>query len=105
MKKSITIRLDEDVLEWFKGKGRYQSEINSVLRSFMLAEMPVDDIEYKSPRQVRVVVGGEVLEGEETIAGKIEEIKSRKSYPQKYKDANPMERCSGCGKALRYCGC
>lgn len=34
IKKSVTIRLDADVIEWFKenASGGYQTEINSVLR-------------------------------------------------------------------------
>ena len=35
LKKSVTIRLDADVIEWFKehtAGGGYQTEINSVLR-------------------------------------------------------------------------
>ncbi len=35
-KKPITIRLDKDVLEWFKGQGQgYQSRINQLLRRYM----------------------------------------------------------------------
>jgi len=35
-KDSITIRVDHDVLEWFRGMGRgYQTKINAVLRSYM----------------------------------------------------------------------
>ena len=35
-KKSISIRLDADVLEFFKKQGKgYQSRINAVLRSYM----------------------------------------------------------------------
>jgi len=35
-KESVTIRLDHDVLEWFRGMGRgYQAKINAVLRSYM----------------------------------------------------------------------
>jgi len=35
-KDSVTIRLDHDVLEWFRGMGRgYQTKINAVLRSYM----------------------------------------------------------------------
>lgn len=35
-KKAISIRLDPDVIEFFKAKGKgYQSRINEVLRSFM----------------------------------------------------------------------
>ncbi len=32
----ITVRLDADVLEWFRSRGKgYQTHINAVLRSFM----------------------------------------------------------------------
>ena len=35
-KKTVTIRLDEDVLGWLKGKGRgYQTRINKLLRRYM----------------------------------------------------------------------
>lgn len=35
-KQAISIRLDDDVLEWFKAQGKgYQSRINAVLRSYM----------------------------------------------------------------------
>ena len=34
-KKQITIRLDADVLEWFRSSGKgYQSRINAVLRAY-----------------------------------------------------------------------
>ena len=34
-KKPVTLRLDADVLEWFRSMGKgYQTRINSVLRSF-----------------------------------------------------------------------
>jgi uncharacterized protein (DUF4415 family) len=37
-KQAISLRVDEDVLEWFKQAGpRYQSRMNAVLRSFMQA--------------------------------------------------------------------
>ena len=37
-KKPISIKLDEDVLEYFKGQGtRYQTHINAVLRAYMQA--------------------------------------------------------------------
>ena len=36
-KVPISIRLDRDVLEWFRRSGpRYQSRINAVLRSYMM---------------------------------------------------------------------
>lgn len=35
-KQKISIRLDSDVLEWFKSQGRgYQTHINAVLRTYM----------------------------------------------------------------------
>jgi uncharacterized protein (DUF4415 family) len=35
-KKPISLRVDADVLEWFKKQGpRYQSRINAVLRAYM----------------------------------------------------------------------
>lgn len=35
-KQPISLRVDTDVLDWFKAQGpRYQSRINAVLRSFM----------------------------------------------------------------------
>jgi len=34
-KRPVTLRLDADVLDWFKSRGKgYQTRINSVLRSF-----------------------------------------------------------------------
>ncbi len=35
-KQQVTLRLDADVLEWFKVQGRgYQSRINALLRAYM----------------------------------------------------------------------
>ena len=37
-KAQLTLRLDRDVLEWFRRQGRgYQTRINSLLRAYMLA--------------------------------------------------------------------
>jgi uncharacterized protein (DUF4415 family) len=37
-KKQVTIRLDEDVLRWFRAQGRgYQTRINALLRAYMEA--------------------------------------------------------------------
>jgi uncharacterized protein (DUF4415 family) len=37
-KRPISLRVDEDVLEWFKAQGpRYQSRMNAVLRAYMAA--------------------------------------------------------------------
>jgi uncharacterized protein (DUF4415 family) len=42
LKKPITVRIDADVLAWFKKDGsRYQTRINSALRQFMEREMKV----------------------------------------------------------------
>ena len=38
VKKPITIRLDTDVLDWFKSQGQgYQTRINTLLRRYMEA--------------------------------------------------------------------
>ena len=38
-KTPVTIRLDSDVLSWFKAQGKgYQTRINAVLRSFVEAQ-------------------------------------------------------------------
>jgi len=37
-KQQVTIRLDDDVLEWFRAQGEgYQARINSLLRAYMEA--------------------------------------------------------------------
>ena len=36
VKKQLTLRLDSDVLDWFKRQGRgYQTRINALLRAYM----------------------------------------------------------------------
>ena len=36
--KNVTIRLDADVLDWFKSQGgRYQTQVNKALRQYMTA--------------------------------------------------------------------
>jgi uncharacterized protein (DUF4415 family) len=38
-KAPVTLRLDKDIIAWFKGRGRgYQTRINAVLRSFVEAQ-------------------------------------------------------------------
>jgi uncharacterized protein (DUF4415 family) len=38
-KQAVTIRLDADVVEWFKGQGAgYQTRINQLLRRYMQAQ-------------------------------------------------------------------
>ena len=40
-KRAISLRVDEDVLEWFRGLGpRYQTRMNAVLRSYMKRATP-----------------------------------------------------------------
>lgn len=35
-KAQVTLRIDSDVLDWFKSQGRgYQTQINSLLRAYM----------------------------------------------------------------------
>ena len=36
-KQSVTIRLDADLLDWFRGERGYQTRINAILRSYMNA--------------------------------------------------------------------
>lgn len=38
-KQQVTLRIDSDVLEWFKLQGRgYQTQINALLRAYMEAQ-------------------------------------------------------------------
>ena len=38
-KASVSIRLDQEVLDWFKAQGKgYQTRINALLRSYMEAQ-------------------------------------------------------------------
>jgi uncharacterized protein (DUF4415 family) len=38
-KQAVTMRLDADVLEWFREQGKgYQTRINRLLRAYMLAQ-------------------------------------------------------------------
>ena len=40
-KEPITIRIDKDILQWFRKRGRgYQSKINAVLRAYIEAQKP-----------------------------------------------------------------
>jgi len=41
-KSQVTLRIDSDVLEWFKSYGRgYQTQINQLLRAYMEAQQEV----------------------------------------------------------------
>jgi len=38
-KQQLTLRLDQDVIDWFKGTGKgYQTRMNAVLRSYVSAQ-------------------------------------------------------------------
>ncbi|MBY0407400.1 MAG: BrnA antitoxin family protein [Rickettsiales bacterium] len=40
-KQAVSIRIDSDVLEWFKAHGKkYQSRINAVLRAYVASQEP-----------------------------------------------------------------
>jgi uncharacterized protein (DUF4415 family) len=36
-KETVTIRLDADLLEWFRSERGYQTRINAILRAYMNA--------------------------------------------------------------------
>jgi len=43
VKETMTIRLDADVLEWFRKQGKgYQTRINAILRSYVHAQGDAD---------------------------------------------------------------
>ena len=43
-KKDVHLRVDQDVLVWFKKQGRgYQSRMNAALRAYMLAKSSTED--------------------------------------------------------------
>jgi uncharacterized protein (DUF4415 family) len=46
-KKDVHIRLDADILDWFKGHGTgYQTRINAVLRSFVQTRQRIEHNEH-----------------------------------------------------------
>jgi uncharacterized protein (DUF4415 family) len=46
-KKQLTVRFDQDIIDWFKAQGNgYQTKMNAVLRSFMIAQQQ----DHKSPK-------------------------------------------------------
>jgi uncharacterized protein (DUF4415 family) len=52
-KEPISLRVDEDVLEWFrKGGPRYQSRMNAVLRSYMKATINRSRSKQRRPSRV-----------------------------------------------------
>ena len=38
-KKTVTMRLDADLLDWFRANPRYQTRINAILRAYMNAQV------------------------------------------------------------------
>ncbi len=38
-KRTVTMRLDADLLEWFRSHPGYQTRINAILRSYMNAQV------------------------------------------------------------------
>jgi uncharacterized protein (DUF4415 family) len=38
VKESVTINIDADVLEWFRGEDGFQTRINAILRAYMDAQ-------------------------------------------------------------------
>jgi len=38
-KKTVTMRLDADLLDWFRGNPGYQTRINAILRAYMDAQV------------------------------------------------------------------
>ena len=50
-KETITIRLDADLLEWFRRQKGYQTRINAVLRSYVRAqEHPASPVKQRDRR-------------------------------------------------------
>ncbi|MBL8253167.1 MAG: BrnA antitoxin family protein [Candidatus Competibacter sp.] len=41
-KRPVTLRLDADLLEWFRRESGYQTRINAILRAYMDAQKPKD---------------------------------------------------------------
>lgn len=69
-KTRITIRLDDDVLEWFRaqadaaGGGNYQTLINRALREFMdMRREPLEDTVRRVVREELEAYGARVSEG------------------------------------------
>lgn len=53
-KKQLTIRLDSDVLDWFKRHGKgYQTRINRILRMVMESQPPAPPLKPRSASQLK----------------------------------------------------
>ena len=62
-KVQLTLRLEEDVLAWFRARGRgYQTQINDLLRAYMEAyeqESTSQPVEQRKPSRRRTSIGAE----------------------------------------------
>lgn len=64
-KSLLSLRIDADVLDWFRGQGRgYQSRMNALLRSFMQAHKQIHADRAKTARSTatRKMQGGQILQ-------------------------------------------
>jgi len=57
-KQIVTIRLDRDLLEWFRKQKGYQTRINAVLRTYMDANRPRTQAGMPVPRTQAVTAPG-----------------------------------------------
>ncbi|MER2519648.1 MAG: BrnA antitoxin family protein [Bdellovibrionales bacterium] len=46
-KQTVTMRIDEDLLRWFRAQSGYQTRINAILRAYMEAEKGRDARDYR----------------------------------------------------------
>ncbi len=57
-KRQMTVRLDGDVIEWFKATGKgYQTRMNAVLRSYVEAQKRQELARQKVERAARALTG------------------------------------------------
>lgn len=55
-KVHLTIRLDENIVDYFKRRGRgYQSRINAVLRSYVEAQLRAEEVKEQGRREAEKV--------------------------------------------------
>ncbi|MDQ3655075.1 MAG: BrnA antitoxin family protein [Chloroflexota bacterium] len=58
-KRQLTVRLDSDIIEWFKATGKgYQTRMNAVLRSYVEAEKR-QDLERQKRERAETAASGE----------------------------------------------
>ena len=79
MKKRITIRLDEDIIEWFRSSGSgYQTRMNDALRDYMWG-----DTRNISSIKAGVAPTAEQLICNQSVEGSNPSISSKKKVPKK----------------------